>query len=657
MEIPSVQLGINTQTPQPVATPQAANDNHSIDMWTDERPSDMDNNADFSELDMTNQLTKDQDLIFLDLQTTFPDADVLEEYWNQADVLDPSLVDLLETDYANDMSLAATASGSKTMCAFKSPLTWVADWSVEGHRGNHKYTEAIEQRAFSLPPVPDIDKLIQLYFSHAHPQLPVLSPRFFFRLVNADHDQILAEAMEPISLALLYAIMFFACAYLRTESTDLSGIRAIRSMRCEYFSRAALLFKLGCEINPLRKVQICLLLSTYRSYPGQFYENERWIIEAYRTLQASGVLPDKGHNQGFVDGIEWRRVCACWLHRFAGSVIGLKWTSSPDVMEAFSLPWHQITISVFEEDYSFSWFISARTKEQLTRIFLSRLKLLITIGHLNKILWKRTASEITAIGETPEFTPPPPSNCLAIEEIEVRFQRWKLDNGPLLSAETSSSTPRKEQQIVRAEQIHTKLSFEFAMCSLYQNTLYIERVLVTDWAAALIRSSRAALWGSISSIRDIVVETMEDKLVTLVPLSMVIVVFVPLTIYSLHMQTVQYYDPFMIKSLAICSEAANMMSDLHDGADFYARVLDNVLTLAQKYRHLSTSPEPMASGAQNANPRHGHGQTDAEAILPEPRLHSLVLRFNGLALALGRIPEIESLMLPSTRPMTSSQVS
>lgn len=129
-------------------------------------------------------------------------------------------------------------------------------------------------------------------------------------------------------------------------------------------------------------------------------------------------------------------------------------------MEAFSLPWHQITSAVFEEDYSFSWFISARTKEQLTRIFLARLKLLVTIGHLDKNLWKRTASDINVIGEKPEFTTPSPPEYLAIDEIEGRFQQWKLVNGSLLSMEAPSSTPRKEQRLLRAEQIHTMLTFE-----------------------------------------------------------------------------------------------------------------------------------------------------------------------------------------------------
>ena len=210
----------------------------------------------------------------------------------------------------------------------------------------------------------------------------------------------------------------------------------------------------------MRQVQICLLLSTYRSYPEQFYENERWIIKAYRILQTTGVLTHETQTQGFSKRPEWQRVCACWLLRFTGAVIGLKWTSSPDMMEAFSFPWHQLTMKSFQEDFSCSWLLSSGTKEQLTRLFVARLDLCAKIGHLIRVLWKRTASEIVALGENPEFSPPPPSNSLAIEELEARLQQWKLDNASLLARSASSSAPLFEKRLLHVEQIHTKLIFE-----------------------------------------------------------------------------------------------------------------------------------------------------------------------------------------------------
>jgi hypothetical protein len=60
----------------------------------------------------------------------------------------------------------------------------------------------------------------------------------------------------------------------------------------------------------------------------------------------------------------------------------------------------------------------------------------------------------------------------------------------------------------------------YAMCSLYQNTLFLNRPLITDWAAAMLRSSRAALWNSVESIQNSLKQALEEKLILLLPLNM-----------------------------------------------------------------------------------------------------------------------------------------
>jgi hypothetical protein len=121
------------------------------------------------------------------------------------------------------------------------------------------------------------------------------------------------------------------------------------------------------------------------------------------------------------------------------------------------------------------------------------------------------------------------------------------------------------------------------------------------------------------------------------------------------MQKVTVYDPSAIESLAVCSEIAKTMSDLHDGADFYARILSNVLTLSQKYKAMSP---PSASALVKGDPQSGRApeQSEAESILPDPHLHSLVLRYQGLALALGRMPKIEAIMQTTGQRVSSPKV-
>ncbi|EXJ91483.1 hypothetical protein A1O3_00031 [Capronia epimyces CBS 606.96] len=348
-------------------------------------------------------LPHDHDLGFADLDLEFTDAAILEPYLHHVDVLDPSTTEFLSIDH--NPTLSAAHDGAYT---FKSPLPWVADWSIEDHRNDSRYAEVVEQRVFNLPELSKIDILLQLYFSRAHHRLPVLNERYFFLLTQGQghHGQAQDVSLPPISLALI----------------------------------------------------------TFRNYPGNFYENERWTIKAYRLLETAGVLPNTNTNrsQGFVENPDWRRVSACWLHRFTSSFMGLKWTSSPELMEAVMFPWHQITLADFEEDFGFSWYLSAETKEQLTRIFVARISLQVTIGHLNKILWKQTVSEMSAIGGKPEIAAPQLTltDSLPIEEIDVRLQRWKLENEDSLPMAASVYGACPEKRLLYAEHILTSMAYE-----------------------------------------------------------------------------------------------------------------------------------------------------------------------------------------------------
>ncbi|KAJ9615699.1 hypothetical protein H2200_001775 [Cladophialophora chaetospira] len=584
-----------------------------IELWNDPLPSGISDDAGvpiFETSDLVSHApagvaAAGDTLVFEDI----PDADFLEQYLNYTDVFDPSLTELLDLDFLPEPSSNPRESEviHDEAYVFKSPLTWVADWSVENLRGDPRYAEVVEQRVFNLPRTSEILTLLRLYFSHAHHRLPVLNEHYFYVLTDQRNKHGAGRTLERISLALLYAIMFSACTYLRTETTEASLLRAIRSMR---------------------------------NYPGHFVENERWIIKAYRTLQEAGAMPSNNSDRGFVDQPEWKRACACWFHRFTSSQLGLKWTNSPDLMETSRLPWHQISLADFQEDFSFSWHLNADIKKQLIQIFVKRIDLNTRFCHLNKFLWKRTASEMHAAGEASAFTQIHSSETLPIEQIEVLLQEWKLAHTFLLSMEAAATATPFEKRLLRAEQTLVKLAYD-----LYQNTLIIDRPLITEWAASMIRSSRAAMWKSIDSIRQTFKNALDEKLILLLPVNMLLVVFLPLTIYSIYMRKVQVFDASAIENLATCSQVARTMIDLHDGADFYGTILSNTLALADKHKATSTSGDFQVVKADTSS-THATvpAESSAERILPDPQLHSLVLRFHNLALALGRMPKIEAIV-------------
>jgi hypothetical protein len=119
--------------------------------------------------------------------------------------------------------------------------------------------------------------------------------------------------------------------------------------------------------------------------------------------------------------------------------------------------------------------------------------------------------------------------------------------------------------------------------------------------------------------------------------------------YSLYIQGVQVYDSSAIQHLAACSKVAQIISDRHDGAAFYARILDCVLKLSQSYR---TTTKSVDSEKTRLGQKDQKVESEAEVMLPDARLHSLILRLQCLALALGCVPDIESIMQLGVQPST-----
>ncbi len=213
--------GANHHRPSPMR--QAPADHANIVLWEDNLLHNLDRNLGFPTYGSTNQANnwepqpipdapETEDIVFTNLQNEFPDADVLEQYLNYANVFDPSLTDPLVADAPSVTPSCHTLPAPEEGYAFKSPFAWVADWSTRDSKTDERYAELVEQRVFNLPPIPEITELIQLYFSHAHHRLPVINEHYFYRLTQACYGKGLDRDLTPVSLALLYAIMFFACS-------------------------------------------------------------------------------------------------------------------------------------------------------------------------------------------------------------------------------------------------------------------------------------------------------------------------------------------------------------------------------------------------------------------------------------------------------------
>ncbi|EXJ76135.1 uncharacterized protein A1O5_00643 [Cladophialophora psammophila CBS 110553] len=424
------------------------------------------------------------------------DEDIFGQFMDVSDAGDPFYLDSAPFHPAQhvpnndgDFSSSAcvtTSSPVDTACHFKSPYLWLRDWSLSYAKDDSRHTKLVRVRAFVLPSADEIQTSIMLYFTHMQARLPVLNEREFHQLLTE-------EDPKPISLALLYAVLFVTTPYLAAEGKRVAGYNTTFAATCEFYSRAALLLKLGCEDDPLRRVQICLLLSTYRSYENRYYENERYVTTAYDLLVENDAF-QQSSTPSNPDQLAWKRACICFLSRAICLLIALKKTSRPEMFDS-SLPFcPKISVDDFQEDCSFSWYLSKETKQQTYRLFVAIFQLQMRAAELGKLLVYRTA--LYTPNQTHSQPAPSTPEYLSVENVELKIDEWRQDNRQLLDYEppdSSSSTDFKAFKIAHA---YTMLSYE---SELYQATLIVDKDGLTSWAMRLREASRMALRESVAA--------------------------------------------------------------------------------------------------------------------------------------------------------------
>ena len=171
-------------------------------------------------LDESQAAVPEDDLYF---DSSFLDETTLDQYMDLAELGDPlnfytgpiqhPVEDLSITD-RSFRSESVTSPPVDATCEFKSPLPWVRDWSLTHGNDDGRHTKSLKERVFVLPSSEEIRTAFMMYFTHLHPRLPVLSEREFHYLLTN-------EQCKPISLALLYAILFAATPVSpsKTDST------------------------------------------------------------------------------------------------------------------------------------------------------------------------------------------------------------------------------------------------------------------------------------------------------------------------------------------------------------------------------------------------------------------------------------------------------
>jgi hypothetical protein len=134
--------------------------------------------------------------------------------------------------------LAEAPNEGNCMCgpACTSTLLWVSTW-CQCKLDKTALEKLTEADVFAIPSPETIDCLLRYFFQFKHPRLPVLNEWHMYCLVN-NHTVGNDEIPSPISLALLYAILFSASSMISNDERDRAGFRSFRAMGRAFYTRA-----------------------------------------------------------------------------------------------------------------------------------------------------------------------------------------------------------------------------------------------------------------------------------------------------------------------------------------------------------------------------------------------------------------------------------
>lgn len=125
-----------------------------------------------------------------------------------------------------------------------------------------------------------------------------------------------------------------------------------------------------------------------------------------------------------------------------------------------SLPFcPKISVDDFQEECSFSWYLSKETKQQTYRLFVAIFQLQMRTVELGKLLVYRTA--LYTPNQTHSHTAPSTPEHLSVENVELKIDEWRQENRQLLDYEPPDSFSPANFKAIKIAHAYTMLSYEY----------------------------------------------------------------------------------------------------------------------------------------------------------------------------------------------------
>ncbi|KAH7142098.1 fungal-specific transcription factor domain-containing protein [Dactylonectria macrodidyma] len=297
------------------------------------------------------------------------------------------------------------------------------------------------QGCLRVPIRPFLDELVQHYFLHVHPFLPLINEGDFWELYCCGSRY---PPENTMSLLLLQAMLFAACTFISESTRQALGYQDVRTMRATFLRRTKLLYDMECESSPLVVAQACILLS-FTSLSSSRKPNTLWLSLAIENAKLAEAhlypaisSPLRSKEQNILKRLWW---CCIIRDRSMSLLMRLPIRITKG---QFDFNTNLLTSKDMEDELQRSKVYNSTTKLRLSQILAQSVKLYTTLTDTLLLIHPPKGMQISTQQEQDE-------SHVKLQECKAALRQWhasaiselpKIHDDPNLmtSPNTSRST-------------------------------------------------------------------------------------------------------------------------------------------------------------------------------------------------------------------------
>ncbi|KAH7361727.1 fungal-specific transcription factor domain-containing protein [Plectosphaerella cucumerina] len=407
--------------------------------------------------------------------------------------------------------------------------------SPNARRGDLIFLES--RGCFQVPSERILVEVLELYFLHVHPMLPMLREVDFWEALGAEGGGVIGNHSD----LLIQAMLFAASPYMTEDTIKLLGYSDLSKAKSSFYERAKLLYDFKFQKDHITVAQAALLLTYWCPNPSntEHQANSKWLEIAIEHARAAGA--DKYETEK-ITLTAAKRKSRHTLQRLWWCCIVRDRTMSLCVRrkiqitrENFDFESHDsFEVSVLTDDVE-----SSRVHEPIVEKFLVTVFGLLTklCVHMTDVLWLIYPVEGSSFHSPTSF----PEATSMLQEAKSQLLKWSHDATEILSAACVDAGMHQEQGSLNHVVLHANLLWIYYHATIMALSNYIPRLsLMSTMGPPISPAPIQDVWDSSIAMINSLQRLLRLQLTPWVPSSVVGCIALP---FALHIAAVKLSLP------------------------------------------------------------------------------------------------------------------